>query len=88
LLGHDPNARSGTFSRLRSAYSVRSEIVHGGSVPAEVVIGSTRLPFNLFVDAIADDVRAVMRKMLELTETTGETQIISSLDDRIVRGDG
>jgi hypothetical protein len=86
LLGNDPKARSEIFSRLRSAYSVRSEIVHDGTIPAEVVFGTTHLPFHQFVDAIADDVRAIIRKMLELTETKGENPIIASLDEAIVRG--
>lgn len=86
LLGRDPDARSDLFSRFRSAYRVRSEIVHGGSVPTEVVIGSTRLPFNQFVDAVADDVRCSIRKMLELTETAGETQVIAALDEKAIRG--
>jgi hypothetical protein len=34
---------------------------------------------------VADDVRAIIRKMLELTETTGEAQVIASLDDRAIR---
>jgi hypothetical protein len=86
LLTNDANARSEIFSRLRAAYSVRSEIVHGGSIPAEVAIGVTRVPFHQFVEAVADDVRDIIRRMLELTETMGENQVIASLDEGIVRG--
>jgi hypothetical protein len=38
------------------------------------------------VEAVADDVRAIIRKMLELTETVGENQVIASLDEGIIRG--
>jgi hypothetical protein len=87
LLRDEPSERSEVFSRLRAAYGVRSEIVHGGSIPSEVPLGKARVPFHQFVEAIADDVRAIIRKMLELTETMEENQVIASLDEGIVRGD-
>jgi hypothetical protein len=87
LLGQNANTRSEVFLRLRSAYSQRSHIVHGSAAPSEVRVASGRIPFHQFVDAVADDLRAIIRRMLELTETTGEAQVIASLDEKIVRWD-
>ena len=62
--------------------------MHVEEPPPQVDVGLDRVPFEQFVDAVADDVRAAIRKMLELTETTEETQVIAALDEKLVRGVG
>jgi hypothetical protein len=88
LLGETPDARVEIFSRLRTAYSIRSDVVHGGSPPARVSVGSAQTSFHQFVEEIGGDVRSGVRKMLVLTESTEEVEVISRLDEKIARGDG
>lgn len=87
LLGKNPEARFEIFSRLRTAYSIRSDVVHGSSPPARVSVGSTQISFHQFIEEIGGYVRSTVKKMLALTESTEEVEVIGGLDERIARGD-
>lgn len=87
LLGKNPDARSEIFSRLRTAYSIRSDVVHGGSPPARVSTGSTQIPVHQFIEEIGGCVRSAVKEMLALTESAEEVEVIGRLDERIARGD-
>jgi hypothetical protein len=87
LLGENPDARLEIFSRLRTAYSTRSNIVHGGSPPARVSVGSTCITLYRFVEEIGNDVRSVLKKLLALTDRVEEDEVMRRLDEGIARGD-
>lgn len=86
LLGENPDTRFEVFSRLKKAYAVRSEIVHGESPAAHVRVGPTQVSFHQFVEEIASDVRSAIKKMLALTESANEVDVITALDGRLVKG--
>lgn len=86
LLGENSDARFEIFSRLRRAYAVRSNVVHGGSSPTHVRIGSTQVPLHQFVEEIANDVRRAIKKILTLTESAEEVDVITAMDERLARG--
>lgn len=86
LLGANPDARLEIFSRLRRAYTVRSNIVHGGSSPPHVRIGPRQVTLHQFVEEVADDIRSAIKKMLALTEDAQEENVIIELDERVARG--
>lgn len=87
LLGENPDTRFEIFSRLKTAYSIRSDVVHGGSPPPRVSVGSTQISFHQFVEEIGGDVRSAVMKMLALTESTEEVEVIGRLDEKIARGE-
>lgn len=87
LLGENPDARFEIFSLLRAAYSTRSNVVHGGSPPAQVSVGSTQISFHQFVEEIGGYVRSAVKKMLVLTESIDEREVIGRLDEKLARGD-
>jgi hypothetical protein len=87
LLSTDPRARETTYAWLRRAYQLRSDIVHGGEHEDPVSVGGDQLKFHEFVDRIEEYVRRAIWGFLTLTEVTSELRGISTLDQRILRGE-
>lgn len=88
LLGSDSEARHQIYTRLRTAYKLRSNIVHGDVVSGDVSLDQKRVTFAQFVDEIAEYVRSSIKKMLLLTESNNsEDDIIEVLDRQTVRGE-
>lgn len=86
LLGDDETRRVEVHGLLRKTYQLRSEIAHGGQVQDRVRFDSNELQFNEFVGKVSEIVRAALKRFLIRIETMSEEQVITELDDQIVRG--
>jgi hypothetical protein len=50
-------------------------------------VGPTQISFHQFIEEIGGHVRGAVEKMLALTESREEVEVIGGLDERIARGD-
>lgn len=85
LLEKGSKGRLETHVLLSRAYEERSNVVHGGDVPAQVSLAGETLSFHTFVDRVGGAVRVAIRAFLMRDEN--ETEVIDSLDKHVIRGD-
>lgn len=84
LLGKTSDERKRIFKELRTAYGERSNIVHGRAIKEIVKIGTEKIQFNEFVDRVEEHLRLAIKGFLIHGKSLGESQVIDSLDERIV----
>jgi hypothetical protein len=76
LLGQDGAERTRIYRRLKDAYDVRSDIVHGESEPDLPTVDGQRMSIQDFATSVEDYVRRVLRKFIELAQSGRGGQLI------------
>ena len=86
ILGHNSAEREAAYAFLRTAYRIRSDIVHGEDPKQTIRVGNDELVLSLFVGSVEEHLRKILGKFLLQCRSTHETSVIDQLDRAIISG--
>jgi Apea-like HEPN len=86
LLAQNSGERQQIYVELKAAYSKRSDIVHGNPINETITVGNEIVQFGVFISRVEEHLRRTIKEFLALCQSKKESQVIKSLDEKIIKG--